>query len=47
MAVLHDGPLSARKHEFVLDTTQWPAGLYIVSLVGESGSAERSVIHVR
>ncbi len=47
VAALHDGLLSARDHEFVVDTRTWPSGVFILSVSGENRETHRAIVHVR
>jgi hypothetical protein len=48
VALVHDGPLAPNtKHEFNVDGSRLPSGLYLMRARGESFSATRRLTHVR
>ncbi|MDX1739635.1 MAG: hypothetical protein R3178_00005, partial [Rhodothermales bacterium] len=47
VAVLHDGPLSARVHHYQVDTSDWSSGVYLVSVLGQDGAGRSSLIAIR
>jgi hypothetical protein len=47
VTVLHDGPLAAGAHRFVLDTARLPAGLYLVRASGEGSRVTRKLVVAR
>jgi hypothetical protein len=48
IATLHDGQVEAgRAHSIELQATNWASGVYVIRVVGDRFTAERTAVRVR